>query len=56
MTFAIFCGLLTGLGVLTALIVEFTKSVLDGYKKTYNTQTISLISGLIVGIVGTIIA
>lgn len=55
MTFALFCGLLTGLGVLTALIIEFIKSVLDGYKKTYNTQTVSLISGLVVGVVGTIV-
>lgn len=55
MTFTLFCGLLTGLGVLTALIIEFIKSVLDGYKKTYNTQTVSLISGLVVGIVGTIV-
>ena len=56
MTFTLFCGLLTGLGVLTALIIEFIKSVLDGYKKTYNTQTVSLISGLVVGIVGTVVA
>lgn len=55
MTFTLFCGLLTGLGVLTALIIEFIKSVLDGYKKTYNTQTVSLISGLVVGVVGTIV-
>lgn len=55
MTFTLFCGLLAGLGVLTALIVEFIKSVLDGYKKNYNTQTVSLISGLVVGIVGTIV-
>lgn len=56
MTFTLFCGLLASLGVLTALMVEFIKSVLDGYKKKYNTQTVSLISGLVVGIIGTIIA
>lgn len=56
MTFTLFCGLLAGLGVFTSLIVEFIKSVLDGYKKTYNAQTVSLISGLVVGIIGTIVA
>lgn len=53
MTGALFCGLLISLGAITTLIVEFIKSVFDGYKKTYNAQTISLISGIITGIVGT---
>lgn len=53
MTGALFCGLLISLGAVTTLFVEFLKSVFDGYKKTYNTQTISLISGIVTGIVGT---
>lgn len=53
MTGALFCGLLISLGAITTLIVEFIKSVFDGYKKTYNAQTISLISGIVTGIVGT---
>ena len=53
MTFSLFCSLLIGLGTITTLIVEFIKSVLDGYKKTYNSQTVSLVSGFVIGIVGT---
>lgn len=53
MTGVLFCGLLVSLGAITTLFVEFLKSVFDGYKKTYNAQTISLISGVVTGIVGT---
>ena len=53
MTGVLFCGLLVSLGTITTLFVEFLKSVLDGYKKTYNAQTISLIYGVVTGIVGT---
>lgn len=41
------------MGAITTLFVEFLKSVFDGYKKTYNAQTISLISGIVTGIIGT---
>lgn len=53
MTFSLFCSLLIGLGTITTLIVEFIKSVLDGYKKTYSSQTVSLISGFVIGVIGT---
>lgn len=53
MTGVLFCGLLVSLGTITTLFVEFLKSVFNGYKKTYNAQTISLISGVVTGIVGT---
>lgn len=55
MTFTMFCSLLVGLGAITALFVEFVKSVLDGYKKVYNKQTVSLLSGLVIGVIGTIV-
>lgn len=56
MTFTLFCSLLLGLGTVTTLVVEFIKSVLDGYKKTYNTQTVSLLSGIVIGAIGTVVA
>lgn len=55
MTGILFCGLLVSLGAITTLFVEFLKSVFDGYKKTYNAQTISLISGVVIGAIGTIV-
>lgn len=56
MTFTLFCSLLIGLGAITTLFVEFVKSVLDGYNKTYNNQTVALLSGAVIGIVGTVVA
>lgn len=55
MNFTLFCSLLIGLGSITTLFVEFVKSVLDGYNKTYNNQTVALLSGAVIGIVGTIV-
>lgn len=55
MTDIIFIALFTGLSIISALVVEGIKKILDGYKITYNTQTISLICSFIVGIIGTII-
>lgn len=53
MTGSLFLILLTVFGSITTLIVEAIKKLLDEYKKKYSSNMIALITGNIVGILGT---
>lgn len=55
MTDVIFLALFVCLSILSSLVIEAVKSILDGYKVTYNTQTVSLIASFVIGIVGTVV-
>lgn len=55
MTLALFLELLIGFAVITSLFTQAVKTLLDGAKKTYSSNVVTLITGLIVGVVGTAI-
>lgn len=54
MDMATFIVLLTAFGTATTLGVEFIKNILDTIKAPYNTQLVSIITGGLVGVGGTL--